>query len=255
MDESVIYSFSIMGLQLGEQEEFERAFRYEDLARELSARHPNTFGATRGMNGIVWCNMHSRSHPRQIVDYCLKAIQCGRNCGDLYNAGLSYGPLMWNLQVQGADLSAIEDSARECLQFSNRYHLSFSVGLAEAMQAGWIEPMKRDGRAAPMEEKLERWERDNHVASAGSYFAHLRAMAHYYLGEHGQAQAFLEGARKYLSGLTDNVLKRQWHVFLVLNALKLYEAGVGAADAGGAAAARSTLSSARSRDGPAWARC
>ena len=72
MDESVIYSFSIMGLQLGEQEEFEQAFRYEDLARELSARHPNTFGATRGMNGIVWCNMHSRSHPEEIVEYCLR---------------------------------------------------------------------------------------------------------------------------------------------------------------------------------------
>ncbi|MGE5604819.1 MAG: ATP-binding protein, partial [Bacteroidota bacterium] len=93
MDESVIYSFSIMGLQLGEEEEFSQAFRYEDLARDLSAKYPNTFGATRGMNGIVWCNMHSRSHPKEIVNYCLKSIQSGRNCGDLYNAGLSYGPL------------------------------------------------------------------------------------------------------------------------------------------------------------------
>ncbi|MDX9821909.1 MAG: AAA family ATPase, partial [Syntrophales bacterium] len=87
MDESVIYSFSIMGLQLGEEGQFPAAFKYEDLARDLSAKYPNTFGATRGMNGIVWCNMHSRSHPREIVDYCLKAIQCGKNCGDLYNAG------------------------------------------------------------------------------------------------------------------------------------------------------------------------
>ncbi|MBI2958134.1 MAG: AAA family ATPase, partial [Chloroflexi bacterium] len=187
MDESVIYSFSIMGLQLGEQEKFEQAFKYEDLARDLSARYPNTFGATRGMNGIVWCNMHSRSHPKDIVDYCLKSIQCGKNCGDLYNAGLSYGPLMWNLQVQGADLSAIEDYARECLQFSTRYHLSFSVGLAEAMQAGWIAPMKKDYAPVAMEVKLRQWGRDNHVASAGSYFVHL-ALAHYYIGEHEEAQ-------------------------------------------------------------------
>ena len=83
------------------------------------------------------------------MDYCLKSIQCGKNCGDLYNAGLSYGPLMWNLQVQGADLSAIEDYAKECLQFSNRYHLSFSVGLAEAMQAGWIAPMKKAIHRSP----------------------------------------------------------------------------------------------------------
>lgn len=226
MDESTIYSFSIMGLQLGEQEEFEQAFKYEDLARDLSAQYPNTFGATRGMNGIVWCNMHSRSHPRQIVDYCLKSIQCGKNCGDLYNAGLSYGPLMWNLQVQGADLSIIEDAAKECLQFSHRYHLSFSVGLAEAMQAGWIEPMKRNGSQIPIDEKLRHWERENHVACAGSYYVHM-GLAHYYLGDYAEADRYLIGVRRYLSGLTDNVLKRQWHVFLVLNALKRYEKGLG----------------------------
>ncbi|MBI4303370.1 MAG: AAA family ATPase [Chloroflexi bacterium] len=225
MDESVIYSFSIMGLQLGEGEKFEEAFKYEDLARDLSAKYPNTFGATRGMNGIVWCNMHSRSHPKDIVDYCLKSIQCGKNCGDLYNAGLSYGPLMWNLQVQGADLSTIEDYAKECMQFSNRYHLSFSVGLAEAMQAGWIAPMKKGYIPVDMAEKLRRWEQDNHVASAGSYFVHM-GLAHYYCGEHEKAQEYLETVKKYLTGLTDNVLKRQWHVFLVLNALKLYEKGV-----------------------------
>lgn len=229
MDESVIYSFSIMGLQLGEQEKFEQAFRYEDLARDLSARYPNTFGATRGMNGIVWCNMHSRSCPKDIVNYCLKSIQCGKNCGDLYNAGLSYGPLMWNLQVQGTDLNAIEDYAGECLQFSNRYHLSFSVGLAEAMQAGWIGPMKKDYSPPAMEAKLRQWENENHIASAGSYYIH-KALTHYYLGEHEEAGEYLFGVRRYLSGLTDNVLKRQWQVFLVLNALKLYEKGKGRKD-------------------------
>jgi predicted ATPase/two-component sensor histidine kinase/tRNA A-37 threonylcarbamoyl transferase component Bud32 len=226
MDDSVIYSFSIMGLQLGEQKEFEPAFKYEDLARDLSAKYPNTFGATRGMNGIVWCNMHSRSHPKEIVDYCIKSIQCGKNCGDLYNAGLSYGPLMWNLQVQGNNLSVIEDYAKECLQFSNRYHLSFSVGLAEAMQAGWVLPMKKDYLPVPMEEKLKAWEQDNHIASAGSYYVHM-ALTHYYFGEHEEAEKYLVGVRKYLSGLTDNVLKRQWHVFRVLNTLKLYEKGLG----------------------------
>ena len=226
MDESVIYSFSIMGLQLGEQEEFVQAFRYEDLARDLSAKYPNTFGATRGMNGIVWCNMHTRSHPQEIVNYSLKSIQCGKNCGDLYNAGLSYGPLMWNLQVQGANLSLIEDYAKECLQFSNRYHLSFSAGLAEAMQAGWIVPMKKDYVPISMEEKLRTWERDNHVSLAGSYCVHM-ALTHYYFGDHEKAQEYLVGVRRYLSGLTDNVLKRQWHVFLVLNVLKMYEKGQG----------------------------
>lgn len=224
MDESVIYSFSIMGLQLGEQELFEQAFKYEDLARNLSAKYPNTFGATRGMNGIVWCNAHSRDHPGVIVEYCLKSIQSGKNCGDLYNAGLSYGPLMWNLQIQGADLSTIEEYAKECLQFSNRYHLSFSVGLAEAMEAGWILPMKKNNSHSSISDKIRLWESTNHVASAGSYYVH-RALSHYYFGEYEDAQECLEQVRKYLSGLTDNVLKRQWHVFLVLNALKLFERG------------------------------
>ena len=225
MDESVIYSFSIMGLYLGEQGEFEKAFCYEDLARDLSEKYPNTFGATRGMNGVVWCNAHSRSHPGEIVKYCLKSIQCGKNCGDLYNAGLSYGPLMWNLQVQGANLQTIEEYANECLQFSQRYHLSFSVGLAEAMQAGWIEPMKKNYVPIPMAEKIEKWQRDNHIASAGSYYVHM-ALTHYYFGEYEKAGQYLQDVNRYLTGLTDNVLKRQWHVFQVLNALKLYERGI-----------------------------
>ncbi|MCJ7615076.1 MAG: hypothetical protein MUO43_00860, partial [Desulfobacterales bacterium] len=224
MDESVIYSFSIMGLYLGEQREFEQAFRYEDLARNLSERYPNTFGATRGMNGVVWCNMHSRNHPEEVVKYCLKAIQCGRNCGDLYNAGLSYGPLMWNLQVQGANLLAIEEYARECLQFSQKYHLSFSVALAEAMHAGWIEPMKKNYTPIPMEEKIEKWDRDNHIAATGSYYVHM-ALTSYYFGEHEEAEEYLFKVRKYLRGLTDNVLKRQWYVFRALNAIRLYEKG------------------------------
>lgn len=221
MDESVIYSFSIMGLNLGEQEKFELAFRYQDLAHDLCARYPNTFGATRGMNGIVWCNMHSRSHPAEIVDYCLKGIQCGKNCGDLYNAGLSYGPLMWNLQVQGADLAAVEEYADECLHFSRKNQLSFSVGLAEAVLAGWVAPMKPDYAPPAMDEKLAQWAADNHVASAGSYFV-LLGIAHHYLGDYEQADICLQRVNQYLTGLTDNVLKRQWYVFRIVNTLRLH---------------------------------
>ena len=86
--------------------------------------------------------------------------------------------------------------------------------------------MKKNYQPVPVEEKLLLWERENHVASAGSYYVHM-ALAHYYFGEHEEADRYLVGVRRYLSGLTDNVLKRQWHVFLVLNALKLYEKGTG----------------------------
>ncbi|MBS1214686.1 MAG: hypothetical protein H6R26_3303, partial [Proteobacteria bacterium] len=222
MDESVIYSFSIMGLNLGEQEQFELAFRYEDLAHELCERHPNTFGATRGMNGIVWCNMHSRSHPAEIAEYCLKSIRCGKNCGDHYNAGLSYGPLMWNLIVLGADFSRVEHYAKECLDFSRKNQLSFSVGLAEAVQMGWIAPLLSGRTAEPMDDRLALWERSNHIASVGSYHA-LKGFSHYFLGECEQAQIHLDAVEQYLNGLTDNVLKRQWYVVRILTALRRHE--------------------------------
>ncbi|NJA05345.1 AAA family ATPase [Methylococcaceae bacterium WWC4] len=222
MDESVIYSFSIMGLNLGEQGRFEQAFRYEDLARDLCAKYPNTFGATRGMNGIVWCNMHSRSHPADIVDYAHQAIQCGRNCGDLYNAGLSYGPLMWNLQAQGKNLRWIEEAADECLQFSRKNQLAFSVGLAEAVLAGWIAPMK-GGKPIDMTATLADWDTHRYVAASGSYYA-LLGFARYFLGDYAGAAQALDQVERHLHGLTDNVLKRLWYVYRLLNRLRQADA-------------------------------
>ncbi|MEI8363593.1 MAG: EAL domain-containing protein [Betaproteobacteria bacterium] len=223
MDESVIYSFSIMGLNLGEQEQFEQAFKYEDLARNLCARYPNTFGATKGINGIVWCNMHSRSHPAAIVDYAQSGIQFGKNCGDLYNAGLSYGPLMWCMQAQGKNLHLIEEKADECLLFSKKNQLSFSTALAEAVLAGWVAPMKVDCQPVPMEEKLAQWAAHNYVAASGSYFA-LLSFAQYYLGDYKAAAISLKAVENHLHGLTDNVLKRLWYVFRILNRLRFPEA-------------------------------
>ncbi|MBW2099044.1 MAG: GAF domain-containing protein, partial [Deltaproteobacteria bacterium] len=225
MDESVIYSFSVMGLYLGEHMKFDQVFRYEDLALDLCERYPNTFGATRGMNGVAWVTMHTRNHPEGLARHCLKGIQCGKNCGDLYNAGLLYGPLMWGLQVQGADLSAVEKYTKECLQFSQKYHLSFSVALAEAMQAAWVAPMKKDYTPVSMEEKIKKWERENHISAAGSYYV-LMALAHYYFGDYERAEEYLLGVRRYLRGLTGHLLKRQWHAFQVLNALRLYAKGI-----------------------------
>ncbi|RKX66707.1 MAG: hypothetical protein DRP42_02550 [Tenericutes bacterium] len=38
----------------------------------------------------------------------------------------------------------------------------FSVALAEAMQAGWIEPMKKDYRPIPMDEKIKKVKQRNY---------------------------------------------------------------------------------------------
>ncbi len=221
MDEAVIYSLAAIGLHLAEEEMFEQAFKYEDLVRDLAAKWPNTFGAARGMNAIVWALMHSRSHPQEIAEYCLKSIQCGKNCGDLFTAAAGYGPLLWNLQVQGADVRVIQNYARECREFSERYHLPFSEGLARATQAGWLDPMKT-GESPEMNDTLAKWKQTNHFASAGSYHVH-RAISHYFFGEHKEAEHHLDEALHYLTSLTDSVLKREWLVFRVLNAIKRYE--------------------------------
>ncbi len=222
MDEAVIYSLAAIGLHLAEEEDFEQAFKYEDLVRDLAAKYPNTFGAARGMNAIVWALMHSRSHPRKIADYCLKSIQCGKNCGDMFTAAVAYGPLLWNLQVQGADLREIRRYTDECVEFTERYHLPFPADLALASKVGWLDPMTKADVRPSMTEIIAKWEQSNYFASAGSYFVH-RAVSHYYLGEHAEAQRHLEGALKYLMGLTDSVLKREWLVFRVLNTIKLHE--------------------------------
>ncbi len=226
MDEAVIYAFTAMAIYFAEQEQYEQSFIYEDLTYDLAAKHPNTFAATKCMTGAVFALMHSRSHPRDVVDYSLKAIQCGKSCGDLNNAGYSYGPLMWNLGVQGSDLPAIGDYVRECLEFSSRYHLGVARGLAEAVQAGWVDPNRRDYSPAFMEDRLAQWERDNHAAPLGSYHIH-RALSHYYFGEHEEAGVYLARARQYLSGLSNSVPKREWYVFAALNAVRLYEKGIG----------------------------
>ncbi len=141
-------------------------------------------------------------------------------CGDLYNAGLSYGPLMWNLAIQGKNLRRVEEYAEECLHFSHKNQLAFSVGLAEAVLAGWVAPMKPDYQPVAMEETLTRWAESNYVAASGSYFA-LLGFAQHLQGDYAAAAESLAAVERYLHGLTDNVLKRLWYVFRILNRLRL----------------------------------
>ena len=222
MDESVMYAFTAMAIYFAQREEFEQSFLYEDLTGDLAVKYPNTFAATKCMAGRVVTLMHSRSRPGEIVDYCLKAIACGKSCGDLNNAGYSYAPLLWNLQVQGRDLPEIQGYVQECLQFANRFHLPIAAEMAEGVGAGWVAPMRGDFAPASNEARLTEWERENHSVSAGSFCVQA-AMAHYYLGEHEEADRYLARAEKHLPGLSNSVIQREWCVFKVLNGLKLYE--------------------------------
>ena len=71
-----------------------------------------------------------------------------------------------------------------------------------------------------IEATIGQWVEDTHIASAGSYFV-LLGMAQHFLGDYQNAQRALERTEEYLTGLTDNVLKRLWFVFRIVNTLRL----------------------------------
>lgn len=219
VDESVIYGFSMVGLYLQRQDRYELSFRYEDLGLALASRYPASFGATKGVNGILWTNMHNRRTPSHIIEECWQNIERGRDCGDLYNSGLSYGPLLWNMVAQGDDLERIVRAANECVDFSSKFHLSLSLGLAQSALAGWADEMLSD-RPLPQEDHitslLETWENARHVVSIGGYHT-LRGIANHYLQRTQQAEKHLNAAEPYLRGLSDNILNRLWYVFVFLN--------------------------------------
>lgn len=223
VDETVIYGFSMVGLYLQRQGRYKMSFNYEDLGLALSERYPDTFGATKGINGILWTNMHNRRESEYIIDQCQKNIHRGKNCGDLYNAGLSYGPYIWHLINQGKDLDQVSEVANECIVFSEKFNLSLSLGLAQSALAGWSDLMltgETSFTPKQIAEKLQLWEDDKHVVSIGGYYT-LKGISHHYLGDYLVAAEALAKAEPYLRGLSDNILNRLWYVFRFINSLRL----------------------------------
>lgn len=221
IDESVIYCFPTIALYLQRQDRYELSYRYEALTYDLSERYPNSFGATKGINGILWINSHNRQTPQQIISLCEQNIHRGKNCGDLFNAGLSYAPYIWNLITQGSDLGQVVTTAEECAAFSKKFNLHLSLGLAESVLIGWcdiIDNSRAGLSPEEVEDKIKKWKRDKHVVSVGCYCT-LRGISHYYLGHHDEAAKQLNEAEPFLRGLSDNILNRLWFVFRYLNGL------------------------------------
>ena len=223
VDETVIYGFSMVGLYLQRKGQYEMSFNYEDLGLTLAERYPDTFGATKGINGILWTNMHNRRDSETIIEQCQENIHRGKNCGDLYNAGLSYGPYIWHLINQGQDLNKVVEVATECISFSEKFNLSLSLGLAQSAVAGWSDLMLTGVETYTPEQitrKLQLWEDDKHVVSIGGYYT-LKGISHHYLGDYSIAAESLHLAEPYLRGLSDNILNRLWYVFRFINSLRL----------------------------------
>lgn len=223
VNETVIYGFSMVGLYLQRKGQYEMSFNYEDLGLTLAERYPDTFGATKGINGILWTNMHNRRDSEAIIEQCQKNIHRGKNCGDLYNAGLSYGPYIWHLVNQGQDLNKVLDVANECIAFSEKFNLSLSLGLAQSAVAGWSDLMLTGVETytdKQITKKLQLWEDNKHVVSIGGYYT-LKGIAHHYLGNYSIAAESLHLAEPYLRGLSDNILNRLWYVFRFITSLRL----------------------------------
>ncbi len=223
VDETVIYGFSMVGLYLQRLGQYEMSFKYEDLGLALSERYPDTFGATKGINGILWTNMHNRRESDYIIEQCQKNIYRGKQCGDLYNAGLSYGPYIWHLISQGKDLEQVSLVANECILFSRKFNLSLSLGLAQSAIAGWSDLMLSNEKpytAEQIAEKLQLWEADRHVVSIGGYYT-LKGISQHYLGNYLASRESLIKAEPYLRGLSDNILNRLWYVFRFINGLRV----------------------------------
>jgi len=97
-----------MGLQLGEEEDFGQAFKYEDLARDLSAKYPKRSGATRA---------YERHH---LVQYALQKPSAGY-CGIIAlspsNAGRIAATSITPVFLRPASCGTFRSRAGTCLLY------------------------------------------------------------------------------------------------------------------------------------------
>jgi len=216
-----IYPFGVYMPYLLEKGDFEDAFTYEDLILQLCNRFPNTVGELRGMLCIAWLSYHLRKNPSEVFDFSLKTIERGKRSGDTYHTGLAYCAAFWSAMLQGNDMDIIEHSVSECERYTRKYNLPFfSEGMAKGMRAAWIEPMKSSGASMDMDKDIDGWRQSQDITLLGNYHIHA-GMAEYYLGNFQIAYEHTMYGEGCLTGLTNNIPYRQWHIFFVLNTLRL----------------------------------
>ena len=216
---SPFVTYSMHLLEIGHYEE---AFSFEGLVIELCNRFSKSFGVSRGMVGLVWGTLHYRKSLGDVFNYCLRAIESGKRSGDTYHAGCAYVGSFWTLAMKGTDLKTIHDYVIECDEFSKKYNIPFSAGMAKGFLASWVEPMKGSGIRMQIKEDIAGWLQSDDFALLGNYYI-FSAMAQYYLGNFKDAVYYLENGGKYLTSLTISIPNRIWHIFFVLNSLRLPE--------------------------------
>ncbi|MDY6969455.1 MAG: GAF domain-containing sensor histidine kinase, partial [Spirochaetota bacterium] len=215
-----IYPFSVYMAFLLEKGNFHKAFRYEDLIIHLCRKYPDSSGQTRGLSSIVWLCLHWRKSPAEVYDYCLESIESGKRSGDRYHTGLSYCAALWSCIYQAKDLKMIEEQMFKCDKFAERYDQSISKDVSRGIKAALVEPMKVDGKMISMKKNIDIWLLTEDFIKLGNYYI-LAGMTQYYLGNYQKANEYLNQGEYYLPGHTGNILNRIWHIFFMLNSLRM----------------------------------
>jgi len=218
--DQVIYPFAIYSIYLFDQSHYEDAFSLEGLVIELCNRFPNTFGETRGMNCVAWLSLHWQNSLSDVFNYSLKAVESGKKSGDTYHAGLAYCAAFWTAAMKGGDLRTVDKYVVECDEFSRKYNVPFSSGMGKGLLASWVEPMKGTGMQIPIKKNIDAWLHSADFALLGNYYI-FSGMAQYYLGNFKDAADHFENGKKHLGSHTSNIPHRIWHIFFVLNSLRL----------------------------------
>lgn len=222
MNEFSLYGFAVMGIYLQGTDQYELAFKYEDLCLEMAEQYPNSFGATKGINGSLWITRYSRVTPEKLVQECHANITRGKNCGDITSAGLSYSTCVWNMMHQSKSIESIIKTNNEMLDFSLKYSLSLMEGITKATTLAYTSLLNSSVQKHTAQENsdaIAQWTTDKHIVTIASYYT-LRGISHFYLGEHKKASQDFINAEELLPALNQNILYRVWHVFSYLNALR-----------------------------------
>ena len=219
IDASVNYALAPIMIYFYQTECFDYAFKYEETAFELAARYPDTFGSTRGVNGMLWISLHRSKTPDQVVALCIDNINRGKGCGDIFNAAVSYMPVIWNLVLKGDDLDRVRQYAKDLKELSETYNLLIPLSLFEAVSAGWITMMDNGSPPGEIKEKINGWLDKNQISALGIYYI-LKGISSYFLRNFNQAMANLKEAEPFLQAILETLVYRLWFVFTILASIR-----------------------------------
>ncbi len=222
VDDFTGFAMSVLALYFQVQEDYENANSYEDTMLKIVEYFPDRFGSVRAMASAMFFLSHSRNSVPDLRLSCQKTIDSGIKSGELQFAGLTNCSLIWYEFIQGKNLQYLKKQIDELIIFAQKYNLTFSLGMGEALQNALF-PLWETGAInfdkSTISDKLDLWKRENHALSLACYFT-FNGIVAYYRHSYFEAKHFLDDGKIYLVGVTNTIVFRLWHVFRYLVALK-----------------------------------